>query len=84
MYAIEFSRSAMKTLAAVPSASRALMLARLEALSADPFRMSGVKKLVGARGYRLGIGDWRVIYDIERDRLVIRVLKVGTRGKVYV
>ena len=83
MYAIEFTRSAVKALATVPPPTRALLLARLDALSADPFRMTGVKKLVGIQGYRLRIGDWRVIFDIERDRLVIRVLKIGTRGKVY-
>jgi mRNA interferase RelE/StbE len=83
MYAIEFTRSAVKALATVPPATRALLLERLETLSADPFRMTGVKKLVGIQGYRLRIGDWRVIFDIERDRLVIRVLKIGTRGKVY-
>jgi mRNA interferase RelE/StbE len=83
MYAIEFTRSAVKALATVPPPTRALLLARLDTLSADPFRMTGVKKLVGVGGYRLRIGDWRVIFDIERDRLVIRVLKIGTRGKVY-
>jgi mRNA interferase RelE/StbE len=83
MYAIEFTRTAAKALASAPAATRTVLLARLERLSAAPFGMVGVKKLVGVQGYRLRVGDWRVIYDIEADRLIIRVLKIGTRGKVY-
>jgi mRNA interferase RelE/StbE len=34
-------------------------------------------------GYRLRVGDWRVIYDVDSGRLVIRVLRAGARGGVY-
>lgn len=67
----------------MPAATRTLLVARLERLSADPFRMPGVKKLVGVQAYRLRLGDWRVIYDIESDRLIVKVVKIGMRGKVY-
>jgi mRNA interferase RelE/StbE len=42
-----------------------------------------VKQLVGEPGYRLRVGDWRVIYDVDSGRLVVRVLKIGPRGGVY-
>jgi len=34
-------------------------------------------------GYRLRVGDWRVIYDIQKEKVVILVLKIASRGEVY-
>ncbi len=34
-------------------------------------------------GYRLRVGDWRVIYEIKGDELIILVLRIGRRGEVY-
>jgi mRNA interferase RelE/StbE len=55
----------------------------MEVLAPDPVGASNVKKLTGQPGYRLRVGDWRVIYDIEQGRLVVRVLRVAPRGGVY-
>lgn len=33
--------------------------------------------------YRLRVGDYRVIYTIERDVLIVRVVRVGNRGDIY-
>ncbi|MEO7838661.1 MAG: type II toxin-antitoxin system RelE/ParE family toxin [Anaerolineales bacterium] len=41
------------------------------------------KKLQGRDGYRLRVGDWQVIYEIQNDQLVILVLRVAPRGEVY-
>jgi mRNA interferase RelE/StbE len=47
-------------------------------------RPSGVKKLVGYDNlYRIRVGDWRVIYAIEADRLIILVLEISPRGGAY-
>ena len=46
-------------------------------------RRATSKKLVGRPGYRLRVGDWRVIYELESGRLVVRVLEIGPRGGVY-
>ncbi|RPI58500.1 MAG: hypothetical protein EHM56_01630 [Chloroflexi bacterium] len=40
-------------------------------------------KLQNRPGYRLRVGDWRVIYEIENDELIILVLRIGLRGEVY-
>jgi mRNA-degrading endonuclease RelE of RelBE toxin-antitoxin system len=37
----------------------------------------------GRDGYRLRIGDWRVIYELHDDRLVMLVLEVGPRRGIY-
>ena len=58
--------------------------AKLDDLAKDPFAQNNnVKALVGNEGYRLRVGDWRIIYRVEKDRLEILVLRIGTRGGVY-
>lgn len=57
---------------------------KLVAIAADPYaEHPNSKKLQGREGYRLRVGDWRVIYEIQNDVLVILVLKVAPRGEVY-
>ncbi|PKO41995.1 MAG: addiction module toxin RelE [Betaproteobacteria bacterium HGW-Betaproteobacteria-3] len=59
------------------------MVGKIEQLASDPFGASNVKKLTGREGYRLRVGDWRVIYEVHGDRLVILVLAVAPRGGAY-
>lgn len=44
---------------------------------------SYVKKLVGDPGYRLRVGDYRVILDIQKSELIILVIKIGHRKNIY-
>ena len=47
-------------------------------------RPSGCKKLKGKTGfYRIRIGDYRVIYDVQDGLLVVVVVEVGDRKEVY-
>lgn len=41
-----------------------------------------VKKLVGDEGYRLRVGNYRVILDLDREKLIILVLRIGHRRNV--
>ena len=83
MHSIEFTREARKTLKAMPRNLRDLVLSKIDDLALDPLRAPNVKKLVGRPGYRLRVGDWRVIYTLDAGRLVVRVLDIGARGGVY-
>lgn len=83
MYSIEITREAAKVLDKLPRNVRDQLLSKIEDLARDPFSAANVRKLVGLPGYRLRVGDWRVIYDVESGRLVVRVLKIGPRGGVY-
>jgi mRNA interferase RelE/StbE len=57
---------------------------KLDQIAVDPFAPhSGVAKLQNREGYRLRIGDWRVIYDIQKEKVVILVVKIASRGEVY-
>jgi mRNA interferase RelE/StbE len=84
MFKIEFSREASKSMKAIPRNIFERISGKIEQLGVNPFAPNNnVKKLEGTAGYRLRVGDWRVIYEVENDRLVIFVLAVGPRGGVY-
>ncbi|MBM3150720.1 MAG: type II toxin-antitoxin system RelE/ParE family toxin [Chloroflexi bacterium] len=55
----------------------------IRGLASEP-RPTGFKKLSGYDNlYRIRVGDWRIIYAIEDDRLIILVLEISTRGSAY-
>ena len=84
MYTIAYSKEAAKTLQRMLRNTARLIHEKLETIAADPFAdHPNVKKLQGREGYRLRDGDWRVIYKIQNQELLIIVLKDASRGEVY-
>jgi mRNA interferase RelE/StbE len=83
MFSIEYTKQAVKALLAMPANVRELVISKIQALAVDPVNAANVKKLVGRPGYRLRVGDWRVIYTLDAGRLVILVLDIGARGSIY-
>jgi mRNA interferase RelE/StbE len=68
----------------MPRNTSKLIREKLDIIAANPFaNHPNAKKLQGREGYRLRVGDWRVIYKIQNEHLSIIVLKVASRGKVY-
>jgi mRNA interferase RelE/StbE len=84
VFKIFFAKEAQKTLLRLPKNTSALIRQNLAQLAADPYASNlNALKLQNRPGYRLRIGDWRVIYEIQNDELVILVLKIAQRGEVY-
>lgn len=82
-YSIEWKRSAVKELKALPKEAIARIVDAVEQLADDPFP-TGVKKLVGTdHTYRIREGNYRVIYDVLSKALTIEVIRVGHRKDVY-
>jgi mRNA interferase RelE/StbE len=82
-YRIELKRSAAKEIEAIGSKKdRQRIVERIEKLTEDP-KPSGSQKLAGEESYRVRQGNYRIIYTIEDDVLVVTVVKVGHRKKVY-
>lgn len=82
-YKIEWKKSALKELYKLPRNHIVRVMATIENLGSDPFS-SRVKKLTGSeRTYRLKVGSYRVIYEVEKDRLVIYILRVRHRKEAY-
>lgn len=81
---IVIKKSAAKELQSVPGKKdRQRIVERIRALAGDP-RPSGAEKLSGTRDkYRLRQGDYRILYEIEDDVLIVYVVKIGHRKDVY-
>jgi len=80
---IEFARSATKDLRGIDRQWLPKIISAIESLSENP-RPSGCKKLVGSEHtYRIRIGDYRVIYDIQDHKLVVYVVRIRHRRDVY-
>jgi mRNA interferase RelE/StbE len=57
---------------------------KIELLAADPFAPNNnVRQLTNHPGYRLRVGDWRVVYLVREEALVIAVVRIAPRGEVY-
>jgi mRNA interferase RelE/StbE len=84
VYYIYYSKEATKSLLRMPRNTAKLIREKLEMIAADPYAdHPNAKKLQGREGYRLRVGDWRIIYKIQSEQLMIMVLKVASRGEVY-
>ena len=81
-YRVELSPAARRALGKLDAGTRERILRSLITLESDP-RPSGAKKLKGEDGYRFRVGDYRILYEIRDDRLLVLVIKVGHRRDVY-
>jgi len=68
----------------MPRATAILIRGKLRNMATDPLAPNNnVKKLQGREGYRLRVGDWRIIYEIRDEQLIVLVLDIGPRGGIY-
>lgn len=82
-YKVQFRRSAEKSLEKLDPRSRARILRGIVALADDP-RPPGVKALSGQEAlWRIRIGDFRVVYQVRDDELLVLVVRVAHRREVY-
>ncbi len=82
-YKIEFENRIEKQLTEIPRNDVKKLIKRIEKLADTPFP-AGHEKLQGTENlYRIRQGDYRVLYSVFEDRLVVLVVKVGHRREVY-
>ena len=82
MYELIYSPSALKQLGKLEHNIRKRIVVALERLRIRP-ESCDIKKLVGMPGYRFRVGDYRVIFDMKKDKLVILILQIGHRKNIY-
>jgi mRNA interferase RelE/StbE len=81
-YSIFILRSAQRELGGLSRDAYERVRDAIRALAQDP-RPSGYLKLAARRGYRIRIGDYRVIYEIDEEKKIITVLHIGHWRDIY-
>lgn len=82
-YRVEMERSVERNFRRLPRDLVARLLKAIRSLEENP-RPPGCRKLTEHNDtYRIRVGDWRIIYRIRDDRLIVLVIEVGPRGGVY-
>lgn len=84
-YSVQFVRSAQKEFDRLPAKLRVKVTEALALLSQHPYsELLKVKRLKSASQlYRIRLGDYRLVYEIRDDVLVVVVIKIGHRSDVY-
>ena len=84
MYKLKYRRQARNFLARLPLKIKTAIVDKLHLLAKDPDSESlDIKVLKGRKGFRLRVGQYRVLYTRYNDRLIIEVIKIRPRGDVY-
>ena len=81
MYKLTFEKRALHDLDKLEHQVKERIWDKLQDCKEDPFRY--FEKLVETEGFKLRIGDWRIIADIDRKNQMINILKVGHRKNIY-
>ncbi|MCB0327104.1 MAG: type II toxin-antitoxin system RelE/ParE family toxin [Bdellovibrionales bacterium] len=86
-YAVEFKKSAIKDLKPLPKEVQQRIIDSMNLLAVDPFSsILPIRKMQGSSSenlYRLRIGSYRVVYEVQREKVVILVIRIGHRKDVY-
>lgn len=82
MKQIAYSKDALKTLRRIPANEAKRIRSKIEQYTQDPAALAqNIIKLQGREGFRLRVGDWRVIFD--DDGIIVDIVAIGARGGIY-
>jgi len=81
-YFLNFSKQAFKELEKISEPHYSRIKKAIYDLADNP-RPHGYKKLQGIDGYRIRVGDYRIIYDIFDNELVVEIITLGNRKDIY-
>lgn len=84
MFTVRYSKQSVKALRKMPSGIASKIQTVLLSIAKNPSAYQGDwKRLAGTDFWRLRIGGWRAVCDVQNGELLILVLKIATRGDVY-
>ena len=84
MYTVRFSKKAEKSLKKIDHIMRRRVLKKMEHLKQNPRNGPNIKTMQGSHNrYRYRIGDFRVVYEVIDEELVVWVLETDWRGNIY-
>ncbi len=82
MYKVRILRRAVKDIARLPKEYSRLVVERIDLLQENP-RPAGAKKIQGTMDYRLRVGVYRILYEINDHARVVTVYRVRHRREAY-
>ena len=81
-YSLNFNKQAFKELEKIREPHYSSIKNAIQKLAQNP-RPHGYKKLRNRKGYRIRVGDYRVIYEIFDSILLVEVIDLGNRKEIY-
>ena len=82
-FRIELTKSAAKALKAIPKTDQKRIAKKIEGLAASLPDPAKTKMKGNNPFHRIRVGDYRIVYEIQNDILLILILKIGHRKEVY-
>lgn len=82
-YRIEFTPRAERDFKALDVSIRGRIKQRIDSLAENPYP-SGIKKIEGEDAlYRLRVGDYRILYQVKGEILLVLIVRIGHRREIY-
>jgi mRNA interferase RelE/StbE len=81
-YQVFVQQSAQKEIEKLPKPAQAKVIKGLVALAENP-RPANCKKLIGTDAWRVRVGEYRIVYWIEDNKLRVEIVRVAHRKDVY-
>ena len=81
-YRVEILRSAQKQLARIERQDHQRLISAILELGGNP-RPNGCIKLSGRPAWRIRVGAYRIIYEIQDQKLIVLVVAIGDRKEIY-
>lgn len=84
MYQVQMRKQALKKLEKMPQKQRSLIATSIQVLGVNPDNSGlDVTKLESRPGYRMRVGNWRILYLRDDEVKILSIFKIGPRGDVY-
>jgi len=84
MWTVVYTADAIKTLSRLDSVAAKRIRTKIVALARNLLAPNNnVKRLTGMEGYRLRVGDWRVVYTLKHETVTVIIVRIGHRSEVY-
>lgn len=81
-YSIQIKKSAQKEIKSLPTPDKQRIIAKIQSLAANP-RGQDSKKLSAQERYRVRVGPYRILYEIQDDILIVIIVRVAHRKEAY-
>lgn len=82
VYVVAYSKHSLNALRKLPANEARRIRARIADYAAEPdLHAHHAMKLKGRDGFRLRVGNWRVLFDVNGSSL--EILEIGSRGSIY-